>query len=203
MHERDEDLLSGERARTGQRLAGLPELEPPERARTFVLAAMREAAIARQSFFSRHRLAVAAAVAAIVLGAAALLGAMLFAGFTWVDRASSSATARSAPADDATNSRVALLEPTGTAEYGDLIEASRELEQLLIRLPAQRQLMSVGTASTIAGLENQIAFIDEHLMLATRDRVEPQVQQALWQERVEAMNALVQIRYAQSRLFTY
>jgi hypothetical protein len=85
------------------------------------------------------------------------------------------------------------------ASYTALVAESARLERLLGQISYQQPLMSGATAGTIAGLEDRIGVIDEQLTYSTARRVpEPQVG-ALWGERVELMNALVHVRYAQAQ----
>jgi hypothetical protein len=63
--------------------------------------------------------------------------------------------------------------------------------------------MRAGTAGTIASLEDRIAQIDQELMFATAAGADSGRQATLWQDRVEVMNALVQVRYANSQAFIY
>ena len=84
------------------------------------------------------------------------------------------------------------------APYAALVAESARLEQLLAELPAPRPLMVGATASTIVGLEDRIAFVDEQLSYAAADKVASPYRQALWGERVELMNALVYVRFAQA-----
>jgi hypothetical protein len=83
-------------------------------------------------------------------------------------------------------------------DYAGLVAESAQLEQLLADLPRQRRLMTADTAATLAALEDRITWLDEQLTLAAGRDVDPRQRQALWSERVEVMNALVQVRYAQA-----
>jgi hypothetical protein len=83
--------------------------------------------------------------------------------------------------------------------YSALVAESARLEQLLAELPAPRPLMAGSTASTIVGLEDRIALVDEQLSYAAAERVASPYRQALWGERVELMNALVYVRFAQAQ----
>ena len=85
------------------------------------------------------------------------------------------------------------------ASYVALVQQSAALERMLARIPYQRPVMTAGTASTIVGLEDRIAFIDEQLTLAAGNGAEVPQRQALWGERVELMNALVHVRFAQAQ----
>ena len=96
----------------------------------------------------------------------------------------------------------AALTPTAD-DYGRLVAESERLERALTELPAQRRIMRADTARTIAGLEDQIAAIDAELTFAAANGLEPEQRTPLWRERVEIMNALVQVRYAQSKAFVF
>lgn len=85
------------------------------------------------------------------------------------------------------------------AQYQALVTESARLERVLAELPAARPLMVGSTASTIAGLEDRIAFVDAQLSYAAAQNVQSPYRQALWGERVELMNALVYVRFAQAQ----
>jgi hypothetical protein len=53
------------------------------------------------------------------------------------------------------------------------------------------------TAGAIVGLEDRIAFVDAQLSYAAAQDLAPPYREALWGERVELMNALVFVRFAQ------
>ena len=57
------------------------------------------------------------------------------------------------------------------------------------------------TAGTIVGLEDRIAYVDAQLSYAAARGLAPPYRKALWGERVELMNALVQVRFAQTQGF--
>lgn len=82
--------------------------------------------------------------------------------------------------------------------YASLLSESARLEQALAQLHYEPKLMSAGTAGTIASLEDTIALLDQQLTFAAADKADSSKREALWRERVNVMNALVQVRYAQS-----
>jgi hypothetical protein len=174
-----EDLLKRE-------LAALPELTPPPEAKARVLAAMQRAAMDPP----RRRLTHLAAPA-LALAAAAAVAAVLV---LWQPRGGPEGgplpTAGEPP-------------PLSFEDYAALVAQSAELERALIRLPAPRAVMRASTAGTIARLEDRIAQIDQELMFSTAAGVESGQQATLWQDRVEVMNALLQVRYANSQAFEY
>jgi hypothetical protein len=150
------------------------------------------------------------AMAAGLAGIAVLFGIFLVSPFAPKADGPGLSEVRSVPA--ATNSELAASNAeirtaggngAASTDVAPLIEVSWLLERALDELPAQRQLMRAGTATTIAALETQISIIDERLSFDSTATLEPLFQEALWRDRVEVMNALYQVRYAQSQLFNY
>mgnify|MGYP006286741237 CR=1 FL=1 len=84
------------------------------------------------------------------------------------------------------------------ASLGSLMARSRLLEEALRAAPETPRVMRASTASTIATLEDRIAMIDQQLSFPERPLSEAEAR-ALWRERVQLMNSLVQLRYAQAR----
>jgi hypothetical protein len=85
------------------------------------------------------------------------------------------------------------------ASYSELLQESARLDRALRRVPYQRPMMSGETATTIAGLEDRIALIDEQITYSNVRGVPQPQRVALWGERVDLMNALVHVRYAQAQ----
>lgn len=85
-----------------------------------------------------------------------------------------------------------------TERLGVLMERSRLLEQALRAAPETPRVMRASTAGTIATLEDRIAMIDQQLSFPERP-LDEEAERALWRERVQLMNSLVQLRYARSR----
>jgi hypothetical protein len=173
MHARTEDLL---------KLRELPELASPPGVWERVLEGVGARAAARRF---RRRCAVAAAV--IVAVAAVPL--------TYV-------ATRDAPPPTLS---IIALNPTRVAwdesSYAPLILESARLERLLAEMPAPRPLVVGATAGTIVGLEDRIAYVDAQLSYAAARDLAPPYRRALWDERVELMNALVYVRLAQMQGF--
>jgi hypothetical protein len=173
MHTGTEDLL---------KLRELPELVPPAGVWERVLAAQQARAAAR-----RFRYRAAAAVAAV-----ALTGTLAYV----------VATLDSTPRPTLVAAVVPPLENVEVrreaVSYTPLVAESARLERLLADLPAPRPLMMGSTASTIVGLEDRIAFVDAQLSYAAARDLAAPYREALWSERVELMNALVHVRFAQS-----
>ncbi len=89
------------------------------------------------------------------------------------------------------------------ATYTSLTSESARLEQLLNEIPYRPQLVNAGTVTTISGLEDRIGQVDEVLMYGSVYGLQPEQTVALWQERVDLMNALVEVRYAQAQRFGF
>jgi len=152
------------------RLATLADFEPPAAGFAGVLAARR----ARES---RHSLRWPAGLAAVVLMAAAGLG-------WWLQSTERELALASIPAD------------RGVVLASDGIRAENaRLEWLLATLP-ERHAMRGSTAFTVAEIEDRLALLDDRLSHVTLEPNAPERAERLWQERVDLMNSLVQVRYA-------
>ena len=159
------------------RLRELPELAPPPDAWERVLAAAAARAAARR-VRRRAGLAVAAFIAAAVpLGYLATFDAPMPPTLTVV-------TPPLARVPDS---------------YAPLVAESARLERLLAELPEPRPRIVGAMAGTVVGLEDRIAVIDAQLSYAAARDLKPSYREALWGERVELMNALVHVRFAQAQ----
>ena len=90
-----------------------------------------------------------------------------------------------------------------TAAYTSLTSESARLERLLNRISYRPRLVNAATATTITGLQDRIARVDQVLMYSSVNGLRPEQTEALWQERVDLMNALLQVRYAQAQRFGF
>ena len=88
------------------------------------------------------------------------------------------------------------------ADINQLMAQSRYLERAVYRLGGQSDgtAMSAGTASTIAALEDRIALIDYEIGTASRAPQTPAGSHVkeLWQQRVDLLQSLAAVRYAQT-----
>ena len=87
---------------------------------------------------------------------------------------------------------------------GALVEASQALESQRRELPVMDLPAGFGASETDARtiLAGRIATVDRSLNdLATADRFDPVVREALWRERVELMNALMRAEQLQREEF--
>ncbi len=74
---------------------------------------------------------------------------------------------------------------------------------MLDEIPYRPRVVRASTVATIDGLEDRIALIDEQLMFARALGLSTADRQVLYRQRVELMNALVQIRYAEAQRFAF
>lgn len=82
---------------------------------------------------------------------------------------------------------------------GALIEESQRLEGILAVFPGEARVTRAGTALTVADLEDQIQWVDYRLNLSAEAGLDAGQSERLWRERVELLNSLVAVRYAESR----
>jgi hypothetical protein len=201
MHTRTENLLSTRDARRREALRALPELAPPQGAWDTIRAAAEAARLASAARSARRR-------RVLILAAASLVAALALNWHRFVPRApvagSDPGLAQTASAEFSTPQAPAAAPVSAAAtDYIALLAESARLERLLLELPRGGQVMNASTAGTIVGLEDQVAYIDERLTMAAASRSRNEYRQALWRERVDVMNALVQVRYAQAQSVGY
>lgn len=116
--------------------------------------------------------------------------------------ASATSPASDAGAQSATPT--AEVQSPATADSRDaLIERSRQLEAALAAVRFEPQLVNAGTAATIETLEDHIAFVDYRLSMEAEDPLPPEQERRLWQQRVDLMDSLVNVRYAQLQRVSY
>ena len=193
---------------TRHALRGLPELAPPAGAWERIVAVERATRERSNTWLRRTAgVGVAAAVAALAI---VVIGTPSQHRGLEPARGSQANGASPTPAAEAPSSIVgtttlfdadrpfigARIVP---ASYAQLVQESARLDRELRRFSRQRPMMSGETATTIAGLEDRIALIDEQLTYSNARGVPQPQRNALWGERVELMNALVHVRYAQAQ----
>ena len=121
------------------------------------------------------RYAAAAALVVLVVGAVA----------AWFSEKSSSRPA------------VALREVSAETGRGVPVASSQELERWLASLPREPAVVHVGTRAAVAGLEDQLAEVDDMLTAARLDGVRSDRLEALQRERTRLVGSLAQVRYAE------
>jgi hypothetical protein len=88
-----------------------------------------------------------------------------------------------------------LVVPAAVAE---LRARSQALEAVLDALPERPAVVRADTSLPIDSLESQVQWLDHQLSVAGSQLPAPQAE-ALWRDRVEVMNSLVQLRYVEAQ----
>ena len=83
------------------------------------------------------------------------------------------------------------------SDMNALIARSNQLEQLLRRLP-RPSLEQAATAATIDELQTDIQALDMQLSYAGQSGLNAMQAQNLWQRRVQLLNSLFDVRYAEA-----
>ncbi|HSD73489.1 MAG TPA: hypothetical protein VLB75_01895 [Steroidobacteraceae bacterium] len=84
-----------------------------------------------------------------------------------------------------------------------LVAESQRLESLLAALPREPRLTRAQTALTVADLEDRIQWVDYRLGLASEAGLDAEPAERLWRERVDLLNSLVAVRYAEARTVAF
>jgi hypothetical protein len=90
--------------------------------------------------------------------------------------------------------------PTDVVEHArvpELVAQSQQLEDLLQRLPERPRIERVSTAAMIDTIEDRIQWLDFQLSDAPDSGLNEEQTRRLWRERVELMDSLVKVRYAE------
>jgi hypothetical protein len=95
---------------------------------------------------------------------------------------------------------LAYTVPAGAehAEIGSLMAHSQRLEAVLHSLPPRPPVEQAGTSATIDELQTRIQLLDVQLAGGERDVPDPQQVAKLWNARVQLLNSLVYVRYAEA-----
>ena len=80
----------------------------------------------------------------------------------------------------------------------ELVAQSQQLEQILQTLPQRPRIERVSTAATIDTIEQRIAWLDFQLSSVADEDLSEEQSRRLWRERVELMDSLVKVRYAEA-----
>lgn len=168
-----------------ERMRALPALDAPPMVWQRIEQAL--ASPQRAARWSTYRIAGVAGIAAALALVIGIVGGML-------DRPGPTAT------DTAQTRSLPATPPSRSVEedYRDLIAESARLERVLLQAPSRRGITRAGTASTIAGLEEQIAWIDTLMSESAAAESDATYRHALWRERVMIMDALVDVRFAEA-----
>jgi hypothetical protein len=163
-------------AKTRARLQELPMFAPPADAWS------RIATQAQAPQNKRHSLRIAAGLLAIFVGVAAFI----------VIRDNAEG-----PQFVATP-MVEERAPAADGEMQRLIAQSRELDELLQYLPDRPHVERVSLAATVDSIEERIQVLDWQLAYGSDAGLDQRQAHRLWSERVELMDSLVKVRYAET-----
>jgi hypothetical protein len=92
---------------------------------------------------------------------------------------------------------VPSADPVETARVPELVAQSQHLEDLLQKLPERPRIERVSTAAMIDTIEERIQWLDFQLSDAPDSGLNDMQTRRLWRERVELMDSLVKVRYAE------
>lgn len=162
-------------------MQSLPQVEPPGMAWDRIQQALAERHPRRRSFEKAGL--VAAVTVAITVTAVAFLTSN-------ADRSSTATTAERAQSEAPAKEATLRLE--------ELVAQSQRLEGLLRRLPERPSVERVSTAATIDTIEQRIQWLDFQLSTAPDQDLSEEQSRRLWRERVDLMDSLVKVRYAES-----
>jgi hypothetical protein len=166
-------------AKTRERLQALPSFAPP--ADLFAQISARVAAPAPR----RRTLGAVAAAAAIVVALVALVAVR--------DRSNAP------PTGETKFVATPVVQPHAPDEdMLKLIAQSRQLDEILNYLPVRPQVERVSFAATVDSLEERIQMVDLQLAYGSDAGLDRTQAHRLWSERVELMDSLVKVRYAES-----
>ncbi|MDX1443493.1 MAG: hypothetical protein R3270_06905 [Gammaproteobacteria bacterium] len=98
-------------------------------------------------------------------------------------------------------SDIAAIEPASTeASLASLQQRSHYLENMLTAVSGSGgRVTSLSTAGTVSELEDSIALIDARLAAGDEYPLNESERRYLWQQRIELLESLVTVRYAQAR----
>lgn len=94
--------------------------------------------------------------------------------------------------------QVVEAESSPEANLADLVDRSRRLEEILGELPTRPAIERVATAGAIDTLERRIQWLDWQLSTVPEAGLSERQAERMWRERVDLMDSLVKVRYAES-----
>jgi hypothetical protein len=160
-------------------MQALPQFEPPE----IAWDRIRHTVPQRDHRVRLRKLGLAAAAAAVVTVTVITVVAGHF------DRRSGATTELARVGESASQ----LL-----PHVDELVAQSQQLEKLLQKLPERPRIERVSTAATIDTIEQRIQWLDFQLSTAPEADLSEEQSRQLWRERVELMDSLVKVRYAEA-----
>lgn len=85
----------------------------------------------------------------------------------------------------------------------ELVAQSRELDELLNYLPQRPAVERVSMAATIDTIQQRVQWLDQQLSYAPDTGLDDAQAYQLWRERVDLMDSLVKVRYAEGSSLSF
>ena len=104
---------------------------------------------------------------------------------------------------DGTPTITAPRDVEDVTQVADLVAQSQHLDDLLQSLPERPHIERVSTAATIDTIEGRIQWLDFQLSDTPARTLSDEQARRLWSERVELMDSLVKVRYAEAGHSTF
>lgn len=161
---------------TQHRLMSLPQLEPPEESWERIQAALHSPSRASRSGVWYVAAAASVAVLAVLI----------------INQRPAEQMLEAAP------SRSLTEHARANEGIVTLMEQSRHLDLVLQGLPNRPRVERVAMAATLDSIEDRIQWLDMQLTYASAAGSDDARTQTLWRERVDLMDSLVKVRYAQA-----
>lgn len=171
-------------------MQALPQFEPPD----FAWERIQQTIPQRSVKVPPRRIGFAAAAAALITLAVVALIAR------HGDQRSERSTHACATETDGAACPPKVLNPSASdiSHLDELVAQSQQLEQILQTLPQRPRVERVSTAATIDTIEQRIQWLDFQLSSAPDGDLSEEQSRRLWRERVELMDSLVKVRYAEA-----
>jgi hypothetical protein len=171
-------LELGRLQRLAADLTQLPQFEPPQRVWFTIQEQLTEGA---PRHARSHWVYVSAAAAAII----AVISAVLWSSTIHRDAAARTPTV-------AAETATPVLDPDS---IGPLVQRSQELEAVLQKMPQRPMVERAATSATIDEIQSSIQMVD--LRLSDGSQIDQQEATRLWNTRVQLLDSLVYVRYAE------
>lgn len=84
-----------------------------------------------------------------------------------------------------------------------LVAQSRELDEVLLHLPERPAVERVAVTATIDGLQQRVQWLDQQIAYANDSGMNDAQAYDLWRARVDLMDSLVKVRYAEGATMSF
>lgn len=172
-------------------MQALPQLDPPDLAWERIQQAIPQ----RPSMMPPRKIGFAVA-AAVILTLSAIAWITRYGDQRSSERSAHACAAH--PEDCASQVPKQAIAPTDASHLDELVAQSQHLEQMLQTLPQRPRVERVSTAATIDTIEQRIQWLDFQLSAVPDADLSEAQSRRLWRERVELMDSLVKVRYAEA-----